>query len=124
MSKKFKGLDDLRKFYEQNIPDTAYLVTNKTRYDEVKKAIDEIYNLIYEASGEASCNVAPDPLVGTAVLVEIIVDTVIIEDTKKFSSALSKADNFEVSTKSNGNIEIGIVFHDVFSPAPPHKPKK
>ena len=113
---KFTDVDEFLEWYKSKRPETIYLVKNKARYTEVMDAIRTICDFAIESNPEGTLLTMPtgDPLLGTSMIVEITSNLVVFEDMKKFCSALSKADNFEIRTTSNNKAFIGIVFADVY----------
>lgn len=119
--KKMDEIDALLQYCEAHLPKTVYLVKNKARYDEVKQAIQDIADFVWETDENAKINVAPDELTGTSIGVEIIASLVVIDMVDKFCNALHKANNFEVYPRTDGNVGLGLMFEGVFDPAPPYK---
>ncbi len=119
--KKKDGIDELLAYYEEHMPQNVILVKNHKRYDEVKQAIQDIADFVWDTDDNAKINVNPDDLTGSSICVEIIASLVVIDMIDKFCGALSKANNFEVYPREDGNIGLGIVFEGVFDAAPPKK---
>lgn len=117
--KKKDGIDALIKFYEDHMPRSVVLVKNKQRYEEIKQAIQDIADFVWNTDKNAIINVTPDDLTGTSICVEIIASLVVIDMVDKFCDALRKANNFEVYPREDGNIGFGLVFENVFDAAQP-----
>jgi len=120
MKIKKDEVDSFMEYYKQHMPKTIVLAKNKPRYDEVMKAIEDISNFVWETDSNADIDVYPDDLTGCAMCVKIVASLVVIEMVDKFCEALGKANNFEIYPRTDGNVCLGIVFEDVFKPAPPH----
>ncbi len=119
--KKKDGIEAIIAYYEENMPQNVILVKNHKRYDEVKQAIQDIADFVWDTDESAQINVNPDDLTGSSICVEIIASLVVIDMIDKFCNALRKANNFEVYPREDGNIGLGIVFEGVYDPAPPKK---
>lgn len=114
-----KDIDKIIEFYQSYMPKNVALVKDKKRHAEVEQAIKDIASFAYESDEFANVVVEPDDITGSSIMVEITADLVVIDMIDKFCEALRKVDNFEVYAKENGKIVLGLVFEDVFKPAPP-----
>ena len=121
MSKKneFFEVDKLIDYLKRYMPETAVLVKNKGRYEEIMQAIEEISSFAWAISPDASISVAPDELTGSFMTMDIVTDLIVIDQIDKFCAAIKKADNFEVCARTDGKLSFSVVFHDAFVPAPP-----
>lgn len=121
MSKKneFFEVDKLVDYLKRYMPETAVLVKNKGRYEEIMQAIEEISSFAWAISPDASISVAPDELTGSFMTMDIVTDLIVIDQIDKFCAAIKKADNFEVCARTDGKLSFSVVFHDAFVPAPP-----
>lgn len=116
--KKQDEIDALLSYYKDHMPKNVVLTPNHERFNEAEQAVQDIMNFVWETDENAQVNIAPDELTGSSVCVEITASLVVIDMVDKFCSALQKANNFEVYPREDGNIGLGIVFEDVFVPAP------
>lgn len=121
--KKKNGLDALLKCYEDLMPETAYLAKVPKRYDDVKQAIQDISDFVWQNDGAAKINITADGLTGTSVCMEIISNLIVIDHVEKFCNALRTADNFEAYAKTDGTVAFGIVFEGVFDAVQPKSTK-
>ncbi len=125
MSKQenFEDIDKFLDWYKSKRPETVYLVKNKARYAEVMQAVRTIYNFAHDSNPEGTTisMPTPDELTGTSLCVEIVSNLVVFEDMQKFCAALSKADSYETTSRTDGKFLIGIVFEDVYDLAPPSR---
>lgn len=120
MNDRFNSLDEFLAWVESKLPETTYLVKNNPRHDEAMQAAYAIWNLT-AASGNDNFQfrIAPDPLTGTSLCVEIIGSVIVFEDMQKLCPALSVANNLEVCAREDGTSLIGIVFENAYKPAKP-----
>lgn len=116
---KDKEIDAIIKCYEEHMPKVAVLKKNTKRYVDVKKAMQDIADFVWETDENAKISVSGDELTGTSALMTITTSLVVIDMIDKFCKALSKADNFEICANENGTITLGIVFEGVCEAAIP-----
>lgn len=121
---KFDLVDEFLEFYKTFMPKTVYLMKNKERYDEAVKAICEIAACVVEVDSGAKVKIAPDPLLGSDLCLEITASLIVVDLIDKFCSALNKADNLEVYPRTDGLLGFNVSFREAFIPAPPKGSQK
>lgn len=119
--KKQDQVNQLVEYLKCKLPKGVVLVKNKERYEEIKQAIQDIADAIWEYDEEAKVAVEQDELIGTCMLAEFVTDCLGITNTQLFCKGLQKATTMDVTPLVDGKIKIGFTFEDAYSPADPRK---
>lgn len=120
MKKQFlDDLDELIEIYDELMPDRVCLMKNPDRYPDVMDAVSEIKRIAKACDKGAKIEITHDDLTGTSLCMDIVADLFTVDAIKEFCNALKKADGFEANPRTDGKIQIGVIFEDAWMPVPP-----
>lgn len=94
----------------------VYLVRDEERYNHAMLTLDSITDLLFETASYGSLSVHPSDKSDTAIVAEIVTDSLRVARTEEFSRILSTTSNVEVLPRTDGFISMFITFEDVFTP--------
>lgn len=126
MVKKFStddSLTELIEIYDKVMPEKVCLMKNPERYHVVANAVSKIGKMAISHDKDSKIEITRDDLTGSSVCMSIITDLFVVEDINGFCDALREANTFEANPRTDGKIQIGLVFEDVWRPAPPSSKK-
>lgn len=113
----------LLEVYERHMPETAYLVRNKERYDEIVSAMEDIEAFISSIEESATFEIQKDELVGTSLGLVVNCTLLSFTEIDKFCEAIKKVDAIDFTALTDGTLEIVFGFNKAYVAAPPHRSK-
>ncbi|MBQ8475390.1 MAG: hypothetical protein IJ499_07020 [Clostridia bacterium] len=97
-------------------PKPDMYILNFKRFAEAIKSSVQIVNAMKENSSELSVRYFYDPIIGTALCIEICAQIIGVVNMKSFAEALSAAETFGIDAKLDGSVSVGITYQNVRIP--------
>ena len=107
----------------QNVPQntaprtqSSVMVRDEKRYAEAMRAINDLTDMLACNNSYCSVSIRPCDRSITALLVELVTDSLRVSDTLAFFEAMSYVTHLDVLPRTDGYIGVFLVFENVYTP--------
>ena len=87
---------------------------NYPRFDQAIATISDLLGFLFERDENPEVIISKDPLLGTALDLEIKTDCITVTDIARLCEILKTADSLDLNASTDGRISLGISFDDAF----------
>lgn len=101
--------------FMNSLPKSTIKMLNVERYRQMLQTAAKLTDLLKASYMEGEINIEVDQIFNIGSI-NIELNSLEINNTDVFAELIREADNFEVCSLTNGNVELNIVFQSVLKP--------
>ena len=95
---------------------SSVMVRDEKRYAEAMRAVNELCDLLACNNSYCSVSIRPCDRSVSALLVELVTDSLRVSDTLAFFETMSYVTHLDVLPRTDGYIGVFLVFENVYTP--------
>ena len=98
------------------VGNACVMVRNEERYADAMRAVNTLTDMLFANNSYCSVSIRPCDRSQSALLVELVTDSLRISDTLSFFETMSYVTHLDVLPRTDGLIGVFLVFENVYSP--------